>query len=311
LLRYVHSGIFVDEWEGQYDGAGKHTTFYLHSLGEYVEHFSGRPVTYVAMSGPPSATGPDALEVLGRALGLTDAGGEGEKVGLVIPGLDPIEAVVDYRSSHFIGLRGRDALYRFYCRNAFGGQVDQLTISSPRVSMPMGARRRGRPGWTRSSPDDEDHQRSARWGQPVTRDQVWQPLWLAELQAVARGHSGHLPVLGRPSQEQIRQLPEEFLEAGRTDDLDHPGGDSSGVPHCVHLVAGLGDVSARSQDYFPGAGPEADLSLRHDRVLVFARMKMGRHQSPDREGMLDHGNDAARVLPPQLEVHADGSEVSS
>jgi hypothetical protein len=89
-----------------------------------VQHFSGRPVTYVAVSGPPSSTGPDALEVLSRALGLTDAGDEGETVGLVIPGLDPIEAVVDYHTSHFIGLRSEDALYRFYGRNAFGGQVD-------------------------------------------------------------------------------------------------------------------------------------------------------------------------------------------
>jgi len=124
VLRYVHSGIFVDDWEGQYDGADKHTTFYLHSLGQYVQYFSGRPVTYVAVNGPSSAAGPDALEVLSGALGLTETGGEGEQVRLVIPGLDPIEAVVDYRTSHFIGLRSEDALYRFYGRNAFGGQVD-------------------------------------------------------------------------------------------------------------------------------------------------------------------------------------------
>lgn len=124
VLRYVHSGIFVGDWDGQYDGARKHTTFYLHSLGQYVQYFSGRPVTYVAVSGPPSATGPEALEVLGRALGLTETGGEGEKVGLDIPGIDPIEAVVDCRTPHFIGLRSADALYRFYGRNAFGGQVD-------------------------------------------------------------------------------------------------------------------------------------------------------------------------------------------
>jgi hypothetical protein len=70
--------------------------------------------------------------VLARALGLTGKGsdghsfgsGDGERVRLQLPGLDPIEAVVDYRSSHFIGLRSEDALYRFYGRNAFGGQVD-------------------------------------------------------------------------------------------------------------------------------------------------------------------------------------------
>ena len=32
-LRYVHSGIFTDDWDAQYDGADKHTTFYLHSVG--------------------------------------------------------------------------------------------------------------------------------------------------------------------------------------------------------------------------------------------------------------------------------------
>src|SRR4051812_1466067 len=30
-VRYVHSGIFVEDWDNQYDGAGKHTDFYLHT----------------------------------------------------------------------------------------------------------------------------------------------------------------------------------------------------------------------------------------------------------------------------------------
>jgi uncharacterized protein YndB with AHSA1/START domain len=124
VLRYVHSGILTDDWEDQYDGAEKHTTFYLHSLAQYVQYFSGRPVTYVAASGPAAAAGPGAFEVLAGALGLTGSGGEGESVRLDVPGLDPIEAVVDYRTAHFIGLRSDDALYRFFGRNAFGGQVD-------------------------------------------------------------------------------------------------------------------------------------------------------------------------------------------
>lgn len=130
VLRYVHSGIMVEDWENQYDGAEKHTSFYLHSLGQYVKYFSGRPVTYVAVNGPAASATPDAFEVLARALGLTGkgddsaAGGEGERVRLQVPGLDPIEAVVDYRAPEFIGLRSDDALCRFYGRNAFGGQVD-------------------------------------------------------------------------------------------------------------------------------------------------------------------------------------------
>jgi hypothetical protein len=129
VLRYVHSGIMVGDWEDQYDGADAHTSFYLHSLGQYVQYFSGRPVTYVTVNGPSASSTPDALEVLAGALGLTGQetkaeSGVGERVRLQVPGLDPIEAVVDYRTPQFIGLRSDDALFRFYGRNAFGGNVD-------------------------------------------------------------------------------------------------------------------------------------------------------------------------------------------
>ena len=64
-LRYVHSGILSDEWEDQYDAIGGHTDFYLHTLGQYLEHFNGRDVTYV---GQPSdgISGPAAAGRAGR-----------------------------------------------------------------------------------------------------------------------------------------------------------------------------------------------------------------------------------------------------
>ena len=43
LMRYMHSGIFVDDWDTQYDGVSQHTDFYLHTLGEYLRHFAGPP----------------------------------------------------------------------------------------------------------------------------------------------------------------------------------------------------------------------------------------------------------------------------
>ena len=52
VLRYVHSGILTGDWDAQYDGASRHTDFYLHSLGEYLGHFAGRTVTYVGANGP-------------------------------------------------------------------------------------------------------------------------------------------------------------------------------------------------------------------------------------------------------------------
>ena len=64
-LRYVHSGILADGWEDQYDAIDGHTDFYLHTLGQYLEHFNGRQVTYV---GQPSSgiEGPEAAGGAGR-----------------------------------------------------------------------------------------------------------------------------------------------------------------------------------------------------------------------------------------------------
>ena len=42
LLRYVHSGILTDDWDNQYDAATLHTSFYLHTLGQYLQYFQGR-----------------------------------------------------------------------------------------------------------------------------------------------------------------------------------------------------------------------------------------------------------------------------
>ena len=47
VLRYVHSGVFADDWDNQYDAAGQHTDFYLHTLGQYLRYFRA--------SGPPTS----------------------------------------------------------------------------------------------------------------------------------------------------------------------------------------------------------------------------------------------------------------
>jgi hypothetical protein len=128
LVRYMHSGIFVDDWETQYDAAGQHTDFYLHSLGEYLRHFNGRTATYVGdvpggIQGPPSSATPDGFQRLQQALGLGAQHGEGDPVRLTPHGLEPVEGVLDYLRPNFIGVRTADALYRFFGRNAFGAPV--------------------------------------------------------------------------------------------------------------------------------------------------------------------------------------------
>jgi hypothetical protein len=128
VLRYAHSGIFVEDWDTQYDAAQRHTDFYLHTLGQYLEHFAGQPVTYIGdvpagIQGPPASAAPDGFERLQNALGLEGSIEEGDSVRLIPQDLGAIEGVIDYLRPIFIGVRTSDALYRFFGRNAFGAPV--------------------------------------------------------------------------------------------------------------------------------------------------------------------------------------------
>ncbi|HWG64668.1 MAG TPA: SRPBCC domain-containing protein [Streptosporangiaceae bacterium] len=123
VLRYVHSGIFTDDWDDQFDGVSQHTDFYLHSLAQYLRYFDGRAVTYVAAEGPEASKSPGAFDEVRRALGLSADSTEGQTVRVAVPGTDAVEGVVDYARPNFIGVRTADGLYRFYGRNAFGMPV--------------------------------------------------------------------------------------------------------------------------------------------------------------------------------------------
>ena len=123
-LHYVHSGILADDWEDQYDAIGAHTDFYLHTLGQYLAHFQGKKATYVGqpsagIEGPASANGPDAMDVLRRALGVSAVG---DSVSAAI-GTGKVDGVVDYATTEFLGIRTDDTLYRFFGRNFFNGVV--------------------------------------------------------------------------------------------------------------------------------------------------------------------------------------------
>jgi hypothetical protein len=123
VLRYVHSGVFDDEsWDAQYNAVNQHTDFYLHTLGQYVEHFSPKTATYVGggpggLQGPEASSSPDAFETLKQALGVQS---EGDRVR--VPN-DDADGIVDYLRGPFLGIRTGEALYRFFGRNAFGGPV--------------------------------------------------------------------------------------------------------------------------------------------------------------------------------------------
>jgi uncharacterized protein YndB with AHSA1/START domain len=127
-LRYVHSGILADDWEDQYDAIGAHTDFYLHTLGQYLQHFKGRPVTYVGqpsagIEGPEAAGTPDAMDTLRAALGIGNGVAVGDAVHAELGGAGSLDGVIDYLTPQFIGIRDDDGLWRFFGRNHFGGVV--------------------------------------------------------------------------------------------------------------------------------------------------------------------------------------------
>jgi hypothetical protein len=122
-VRYVHSGIFVEDWDNQYDGADKHTDFYLHTLREYLTYFAPRPVSFATLNGPEASTAADALTAVVQALGLAENTAEGTTVEVRGPESRLFDAVVDYRNPYFLGLRTDDALIRFFGRNHWGAPV--------------------------------------------------------------------------------------------------------------------------------------------------------------------------------------------
>lgn len=129
LIRYRHAGIFMaemgdDEWNNQYDGVRLHTDFYLHTLGQYVQYFSGQQAAFADVQGPEASASATAFEVLKAAIGATR---QGEPVSFEVPGVGLVEGELDYLSEYFAGVRTPAAMYRFFGRNGFG-QVVGLTV---------------------------------------------------------------------------------------------------------------------------------------------------------------------------------------
>ena len=63
-LRYVHSGIFFENWDNQYEAARKHTAFYQHTLGQYVHYFPGQPAIFADVQGRDASRAPDAFDAV-------------------------------------------------------------------------------------------------------------------------------------------------------------------------------------------------------------------------------------------------------
>ena len=120
---------------------------YLHTLGQYLAHFAGRPAVYLEAEAPEPSAKAEAWPRLIAALGLTEPVEVGAAVRFDLPGFGAVEGVVDYVTPHFVGLRAPLALIRFHGRAPIGMTVavSQHTYCPPSTTPPPSGA--GKPGW--------------------------------------------------------------------------------------------------------------------------------------------------------------------
>lgn len=125
-LTFVHSGYLGDDWEAEFDFGemtGHGWDMYLHTLAQYLAHFTGRPAHFVTAQGPPSSATPGSWAVLEQALGVQGPFAQGQHLRLTPQGLPTLEGVVDFAyppSVNFLALRTTDGLFRFHDNSVMG-----------------------------------------------------------------------------------------------------------------------------------------------------------------------------------------------
>jgi hypothetical protein len=118
LVRYAHNSVTdVDGYDRVYEECVEHTSFYRHSMAEYVRHFSGRQATYVGIDGDGKFADVCA------GLGLPPEAAVGDMVRLEPAGPPAIAGRIDYLTPAFLGVRGDDALFRVYGRDMWNDPI--------------------------------------------------------------------------------------------------------------------------------------------------------------------------------------------
>ena len=126
MLRVVQSGALDDNWEAEYDALDNRWNVYLHTIGEYLEHFDGKIPQTIDAAGAQADSEDTAWEVLKTGLGITGSPALGDTIRLPVADKD---GVIDYvEEKAVIGVRTSDGLYRFCGR--FGGMTVSHRIFS-------------------------------------------------------------------------------------------------------------------------------------------------------------------------------------
>jgi hypothetical protein len=87
---------------------------YFQTLVEYLTYFAGRFAVPVTAFGPPDTTWSRDRALLCRALGLPDAAAPGDRARFITDdAIGSVDGVLYFANAHTIGVRTKDALYRF------------------------------------------------------------------------------------------------------------------------------------------------------------------------------------------------------
>ncbi|HTU14505.1 MAG TPA: SRPBCC domain-containing protein [Solirubrobacterales bacterium] len=116
-LDYVHSGVWLENYDETLDGCVQHTDFYYHTLGQYLAHFADREAIHREVE----VTGTFAETC--RDIGAAETAEIGDEIRIDRDGMSPATVTIDYRTPAFLGLRAADALIRVFGREAWGEGV--------------------------------------------------------------------------------------------------------------------------------------------------------------------------------------------
>ncbi len=122
VLRFVHSGFTGDDWGDEFEATTSWGwEMYFATMVQYIEHFSGRPATYIEAEGTAASASAEGWQRLNDKL-LTTRPALGDAVQIALDG-GAIHGAIDYLTPRFIGVRTDDALIRFHGRWPIGMSI--------------------------------------------------------------------------------------------------------------------------------------------------------------------------------------------
>jgi len=122
VLRMATSGFLPgDDWADEFEAMRFGTEMFFSTLLECLRHFPGRTALPLTVFGPQVTDWPATWQSLRDTLGLPGEVGAGDRVRFTSPTGQTVNGEVYFVNKQTLGLRTREALYRFM--QGFGGSI--------------------------------------------------------------------------------------------------------------------------------------------------------------------------------------------